>query len=132
MKNKKGYMKTLEAVFSVIILLIIVLTIISFNKSSSDEVPNEIQNLQEIILGETQNNESLRDFVYGSNEGGLESHFSNDIDSNRLNYDIQICDDIGNCNSRNQGVSNVFVDSIIIHGPDENNFLVRLYLWYNT
>ena len=64
MKNKRGYMKTLEAVFSVILMLIVVLTIISFNRASSDEVPNEIQNLQKIILNEIQSDESLRELVF--------------------------------------------------------------------
>lgn len=132
MKNKRGYMKTLEAVFSVILMLIIVLTIISFNKASSEEVPNEIQNLQDIILGEIQNDETLRDLVKDNEGQELKSRFSDDIDSNQLDYDIQICEDIDNCGPLDSiNDYDVFVDSIIIH-KDGDNFLVRLYIWYNA
>ena len=132
MKNKRGYMKTLEAVFSVILMLIVVLTIISFNRASSDEVPNEIQNLQKIILNEIQSDESLRELVFANGEEALETHFLEDIDSNRLNYDIQICENTSDCGSRYKDDTDVYVSSIIIHDPGSTNFLVRLYLWYNT
>ncbi len=132
MKNKRGYMKTLEAVFSVILMLIIVLTIISFNRASSGEVPNEIQNLQDIILGEIQNDESLREKVYVSAAGELEGAFSEYIDSNRLDYKIQICEDIDYCEPSDLiNDYDVFVDSIIIHNAGYS-FLVRLYIWYNA
>ena len=43
MVNKKGYMKTLEAVISIILLLVVVVSIVSIDKYETEEIPQEIK-----------------------------------------------------------------------------------------
>jgi hypothetical protein len=132
MVNKKGYMKTLEAVFSVILLLIVVVSIVSMNKYEFEEVPNEIKSLQEVILENVQGDETLRGYVYTVNIGLLEDFVDTKIDRIRIDRKVQVCGDITNCEVLNEDEDEVdiYVSSLIIHEEGGNNYLFRLYLWY--
>lgn len=125
-------MKTLEAVFSVILLLIVVVSIVSMNKYEFEEVPNEIKSLQEVILENVQGDETLRGYVYAVNIGLLEYFVDTKIDRIRIDRKVQVCEDITNCEVLNEDEDEVdiYVSSLIIHEEGVNNYLFRLYLWY--
>tara|TARA_Y100000034_G_scaffold131520_1_gene192432 strand:+ start:3655 stop:4059 length:405 start_codon:yes stop_codon:yes gene_type:complete len=134
MVNKKGYMKTLEAVFSVILLLVIIVSIVSMDKSEFEEVPQEIELLQKIILENIQNDEILREHVYKNEIVSLKDFIKNKVDIIRIGYDVQVCYEI-TCPVLSGNIDDVYVDSLILHkeGDDSSdNYLFRLYLWYNT
>ena len=134
MVNKKGYMKTLEAVFSVILLLVIIVSIVSMDKSEFEEVPQEIELLQKIILENIQNDEILREHVYKNEIDSLKDFIKNKVDIIRIGYDVQVCYEI-TCPVLSGNIDDVYVDSLILHkeGDDSSdNYLFRLYLWYNT
>ena len=136
MVDKKGYMKTLEAVFAVILLLIVAISIVSINKYEVDNVPHEIILLQDTILESIQGNETLREYVYNYNlDEGIKEDLlffvDSKIDSNRIAYSIIICEGIV-CEVSEDKFEDVYADSLILHQEETNlNYLVRLYLWYN-
>ncbi len=133
MVNKRGYMKTLEAVFSVILLLIVIVSIVSINKYEFKDVPSEIIFLQSEILDELQSNQTLRGFVYDSNISDLEDFVDLKINSNQIGRSLQICQEVLCQVLEGLDADNIYVDSLIIHEPEENNnYLFRLYLWYNA
>ena len=126
-------MKTLEAVFSVILLLIVIVSIVSINKYEFKDVPSEIIFLQSEILDELQSNQTLRGFVYDSNISDLEDFVDLKINSNRIGRSLQICQEVLCQVLEGLDADNIYVDSLIIHEPEENNnYLFRLYLWYNA
>ena len=130
MVNKKGYMKTLEAVFSVILLLIVVVSIVSMNKYEFEEVPNEIKSLQEVILENVQGDETLRGYVYNEDIGLLEDFVDTKIDEIRIDRKVQVCVEIINCDVLIEDEVDIYLSSLIIHKEDGDNYLFRLYLWY--
>ena len=126
-------MKTLEAVFSVILLLIVIVSIVSINKYEFKDVPSEIIFLQSEILDELQSNQTLRGFVYDSNISDLEDFVDLKINSNQIGRSLQICQEVLCQVLEGLDADNIYVDSLIIHEPEENNnYLFRLYLWYNA
>jgi len=133
MVNKKGYMKTLEAVISIILLLVVVVSIVSIDKYETEEIPQEIKLLQDTILESVQSNESLRSFVYSQNVNSLESFVNSKLDSVRIQGKVQVCDQTTCPVEEELSSDNVYVDSLIIYDSvDSYNYLFRLYLWYNT
>ena len=136
--GKKGYMKTLEAVFAVILLLIVIISVIASDRVKSNSTPGEINLLHVGILEGIQKDEELREMIYSfnENEDAIRLFVESRLDESRLRYDIQVCDDLSFCQVLESTIGqskNIYSDSIIIYDSSEKiNYLVRLYLWYNT
>ncbi len=67
--NTKGFVRTLEAVIAIVILLGAVLILIPEEQPVTGEVPAEIQDVQSYVLQEIALNKNYRDCVTTSNAG---------------------------------------------------------------
>jgi len=138
MVGKKGYMKTLEAVFAVILLLIVIISVIASDRVKYNSTPEEINLLHAGILEGIQKDEALRGMIYSFNENeeSIRLFVESRLDESRLRYDLQVCDDLSFCQVLESTIGqskNIYSDSIIIYDSSEKiNYLVRLYLWYNA
>ena len=63
MVNKKGYMKILEAVIAIVILLLFVTVLAIQNKEDTPKVPQDISLLQDAIVNSIKEDEDIRDCV---------------------------------------------------------------------
>ena len=139
--NKKGYLKTLEAIIAVIIVLMVVLISLSFDNPETEEVPAEVRALQDTIFDVLQNDEDHRGYIIGSNVADIPLLLDTFIDDTRFGYGFTICRDYGCENSISYPTdpieppegSQVYADSFVIQEPDGEVFdlrLFRLYIWY--
>ncbi|MAG50887.1 hypothetical protein CL621_04610 [archaeon] len=60
--NKKGYIRTLEAVIAIIIILVFVLTVLQ-PKYKKESEPAEIKLLQDTIINELEEDENYRNII---------------------------------------------------------------------
>ena len=58
MVDKKGYMKTLEAIIAVIVVLMVVIISLSFRTPDTESVPSDIEAMQDSIFNKLQNENS--------------------------------------------------------------------------
>ena len=82
-----------------------------------------------------QNDPNLRELIYdynSNNELLFREFIESKIDISRIGYDIQVCLSLV-CDSIVDSSDNIYVDSVVSYDlENDNNYLVRLYLWYNT
>ena len=144
MKNKRGWMRILEATISVLLITGVLLVVYSEHNLSSKGIDDYVSNLQKKILKDISFNEILRNFVLddsvlnvGSTEFGILNSFVNQsIAQPPFNYSLVICD-LGNpCNMGPQ----IFKDTLSyeIHSEEiiisanitsYNPRKVKLFLW---
>ena len=74
--NKKAYLKTIEAIIAVVIILIFIFTVIPRERVPEASVPKNIEILQETITNEIENNEEYRQEII--NNDGVKSDFGSD------------------------------------------------------
>ncbi len=67
--NKKGYIRTLEAVIAIIIILVFVFTVLQ-PKYKKESEPAEIKLLQDVIIGEIEENDNYRNYILAGDEEG--------------------------------------------------------------
>ncbi|MFH1376978.1 MAG: hypothetical protein ABIH25_05070 [Candidatus Woesearchaeota archaeon] len=143
--NKRGYMKTLEALLAIVIFLVALFAILSVQPSKEDLKPQDIELMQDTILNQIQHNEVYRTEIQNDNIGiGSDIYtFINDRLPFTLDFIIKSCDDVNtNCNIDTdpkyidfQAADKVYADSIIISEETENpensyqSRLFILYLW---
>ena len=136
MVGKKGYMKTLEAIISVLIVLMVVAISLTFDNPDTNEVPSEIEAIQDSIFDKLQNEN--RDYLFTQQEN-IPTLLVDEIDELRFEYAYMIiCDDV-DCNSDVLypveivlPQENIYVDSFIAqeYGAEFEFKLFRLYIWY--
>jgi hypothetical protein len=137
--NKKGYAKTVEAIIAVVIIFIFLIGVVVKNQKAEPDVPKDIELLQNVILNEIENNESLRDYTLGSSTKDLEylnNFINNSIGITNTNTDFNIS--IVNLTQEipiNIGLPNkktVYARSLIISSnfTTDDSRLLMLYLWY--
>jgi hypothetical protein len=87
MKNKKGWIRILEAFISVMLIAVFMRVLYSGQvKKSSDE----IQKIQNVILDQVVNNEELRQDILLGSEGPVLSFVSERLPKD-LNFTVHIC-----------------------------------------
>lgn len=138
--NKKGYMKTLEAVFAIIIFLIALFGVLALQSHREDLKPQEIELLQDTILNEIEYNGNYRleilDNVYPNPSTNVNNFIESSL-SNNLDYETVICDDSTNCPSPESqdylDAKKVYADGLIISGKNtllvDTTKLFVLFLW---
>ena len=136
MVDKKGYMKTLEAIIAVIVVLMVVIISLSFRTPDTESVPSDIEAMQDSIFNKLQNEN--RSLLF-DRPGDIPIFLGSEIDELRFEYAYVLCDDV-DCFEDNvlpEDVTlpqeNIYVDSFVAQKYDEGNFifrLFRLYIWY--
>ncbi len=136
--NKKGFLRTIEAVIAIIIILGLILFLTPTRVSDVGEVPGTIEEAQKIIIEEISFNETFRDCVL-KNKGisciGMDWPCS-DIEifvrgNTPPGYDFncEICDSSVSCveNLHVPIDQTVYAKDIFIAGEPSRVF--RVYLW---
>lgn len=140
MKNKKGYLRMLEAIIAVIIIFGAVLTMLPRKQVQLAEMPAEVDSTLKSVLEEAQTNEQFRTCLLLNNDASIQDpKISNNLfKSNKeclkdsLNdalpiftqwaYGFSICPLIGDCvdypgEGRNLA-KNIYTKSTVISVPD--------------
>ncbi len=140
--NKKGYLKTLEAIIAVIIVFMVVIISLSFDNPETEEVPPDVGALQDTIFDKLQNDVDYREYVFDGNIREISSFLDAFVDNIRFEYGFVICDNNPECaeyDSYPQDPiefpedSQIYADSFVIQKYEGETFnfkLFRLYIWY--
>ena len=127
-KNKKGYMKTLEAVIAVIILISFLLALLP-REEAKPETPQDIQLLQDTVFTTIQNDNYYRACVLSNNLNCITS-FINSTFPYTLEFDAKICD-LTSCPEPDLPDKSVYVSDLIISSnlTEFDTRLLRLFIW---
>lgn len=137
MVNKKGFVRTLESVIAVIVVLTFIYVITLKTETPTGEVPFNIKDAQKFIFQEVSFNDNYRQCIMSSSPGSTcPSGCLNQIDqliiSNRpagFNHACEVCSTALSC-STSLGLpvdKSVYTDSIFI---SRDKFrILRVYFW---
>lgn len=133
MLGKKAYIRTMEAVLAIIILLIFVYTVIPrqpIQESNIEDV--NIKLIQDHVFFELANNDELRSDIISKNNESLNDLITNIINQ-RYNYEIAI-NDLGGSLILPGNISSdkaIYVRSAVVstNKTEYDPKIVTLYLW---
>ncbi|MBU4351639.1 MAG: hypothetical protein KKA65_05160 [Nanoarchaeota archaeon] len=140
MVNKKGYLKTLEAVLAIVIILLFTFSVTP--KPEADlSVPQNIKTTQGFILSEIENNNTLRSYIVNSDDSDVAYNLAyRNVDSlinlnmpGGYGYTFGICD-MSSCISNITSLAletSIYSQDILIatDGIKQNPKVVRLWMW---
>ena len=130
--NKKGIMKTLEAMIAIVILLIIIFTIIPKRIDFEEEIPINVKTSQEFILNTLSDNDSLRDCVINNPLCKNNNDMQRFVEDNKplgYNYDFEICNK-ADCVVNTLPVDKaVYVNDVFISEGEESPKIFRIWMW---
>lgn len=121
MVDKKGYLKTVEAVVALLILFGVILYSISLRQIDDPSVPEDIDLLQRTILNSVEYDDSYRDCVFDVTCTDLQDLF--DIVPSNLAYNYTVDEMFVK-----EGVD-LYVDSIIIVNATGDARTFSVYFW---
>lgn len=133
MVDKKGYIRTVEAIIAIVIILIVIFTLIPKKIEKSAKVPSIVEASQNFILKEMTVNETIRECIVNNTECENSTIFKSIIEKNvPAGYEVayKICD-TSNCVTNTSIDKDVFVNDIFIASTLEtqNPKIVRLWTW---
>ncbi|MEE9323207.1 MAG: hypothetical protein V3U72_01555 [Candidatus Aenigmarchaeota archaeon] len=121
----KGFWRTLESAFAVIMLLSFLLTLGGGIQSVTIET--ELGSVGYEILKELDNRNELRNYTVNRDYETLNSK----IEIPGYNHSIMICDYSGSCTGEYYDSDNIILSVYVISGYDEYEpFEVKLYMWW--
>lgn len=145
MVNKKGYIKTLEAVIAIIIIVIISYTLIAQPTETPPDVPSIVKGAQNIITQGIQFNETVRNLTTfkdvitdldPADKETLLNSINNTISKNRppgYDYTCLICYTPGTCYAHDPIPQdrNIYMMDILIASweKQQNPKIVRIWFW---
>lgn len=136
--NNKGFLRTLEAVIAVIIVLSLILFLTPVRVSEVGDIPGTVAEAQKIIVEEVSLNESYRKCILDNKErscigmdypcDGIENFVRANTPAG-YEYNCEICDSSVSCveNLHVPVDKTVFARDIFIAGRPSRVF--RVYLW---
>jgi len=133
-KNKKAYLKTLEAVIAAMILLIFIGEVLPHKTEDTTLTPLDIETMQQTILKSISSREDLRTCVLTEDIPCI-TDFIDSIIKQDLSYEITITDaasSLGLPSTLSQDKA-IYTKTLIISSTttDYNPKLVRLHVWRN-
>jgi len=132
MKNKKAWLRIVEAFLAVLIITGVLLTIVV--KQPQQNRNSEIHNMQRLILNQISLNDTLRAEILNNQKSGTES-FISEIKPVYWNYTIEICNVKDVCGMSNYPSSEVgkeiYAEEMIISSTLEeyNPKKLKLFIW---
>jgi len=96
MVNKKGFIKTLEAIIAIVVLIIFVFSIAAISIKTSQEPPGNVVDAQNFILRNVLNNDTLINAVL-SKDPAVVFDLVSDVKPAGYGHGIQFCDLDGTC-----------------------------------
>ncbi len=129
MKNKKAYIRILEAGLAAIILLgfIFVVTLPTYVKKTSFE--DEVYKTLNSVLDEVERNATLRSYVLQDDEARLYSFVRVRFGEKQLAGNISVCGIQELCRPSGLPEKDIFVRERIIAGGAQNVKKASLYAW---
>lgn len=131
--NKKGFVRTLEAVIAVIIVLGIILVVTPSRPSQESETPATIKEAQSFILDRISTNEAHRNCIQTAAAGECISPcpaidtFVRDNQPKGYDYRCEICNSAGTCSPSLPLDKSLYTDSrLIATNPAK---VLRLVFW---
>lgn len=127
-KNKKAWIRILEASMAVMIIASVLLVIYSRNNPQVDR-QEQVYSIQREMLDFVSENQTLRGFVVNGNEEELSKVLSNFVPK-RYDFKIFICDVDRSCGFIDIN-KEVFVQERLIVGnlQDYNPKKLRIFMW---
>ncbi len=132
---KQGYIKTLEAVIAIIVILSFVYFVLPTTHEESKGSEKEIGLLQRSFLEGVRGNDDLRSCVIGWNDTNSCRvdifNYLNNTFPNYYSYNITVCNLDLYCEAGIPSDRNVYVSSTVIvaNASDKNPKAVRVYTW---
>ena len=136
--DKKGYIRTLEAVIAIVLTFIFILSILP-QREKEEIIPKDIELTAEQILNEIQTNKIYRDKVFSvdltSNDGVIYNEiktFINGIIPITIGYDLIICGSTCypvDSTKLNLPPLNIYTKSILITEEVGGERVGKLFLW---
>lgn len=141
---KQGYIRTLEAVIAIVIILLFIFTITPTEVTNPSDVPAQVKTAQGYILSEIANEPLYRDEALGVITGGqcggedppgVAPNINEFVSLNippGFDYACMICLTTDCVFSSSEGITtSVYVDDIMIAPPDTSTSpkIVRIWLW---
>lgn len=133
MVSKKGYIKTLEAVIAVILIIVVSYTLLSRHVETPPEPPLIVQGAMRFINEKIELNDSIR---YGivRRETGIEDNIESIIlDNKPRNYDFTcaVCSDSSTCFIATPLEKSVYVSDVFIASSEkkQNPKIIRIWFW---
>jgi len=131
--NKKGWLRILEAFIGIILITGFLLFVIA-KQTTKVDVGEEIGKLQEVILNQIANNESLREAVLdGDPEPHLIRNFVESRTPNGFESEINICRVDNVCGPENYHkemyVREVIISTKIEVGTGVNPKKLKIFIW---
>lgn len=140
MVNKKGYIKTLEAVIAIIIIVIISYTLIAQPTETPPDVPSIVKGAQNVIDQTIQFNETIRTYLTtkeldDEEKRLLQEHIKSIIDKQvppGYDYTCLTCSKPGECLAEYTPLDkSVYMTDVLIASSEEqqNVRIVRIWFW---
>lgn len=137
MVDKKGFLRILEALIAIILLLGLIFYLTPKKMKDEGKVPRNVEEMQQFILKEVSYNTSFRDCVLNSEGGSCRVSFGCRADVNRFiknnipntfDYQCEICKTSVSCMSETLPLDkSIYADSSLIGA--ENSKVFRVYMW---
>lgn len=123
---KQGYVKTLEAVVAIVVVLLFIFSFGLSNIGIGDTTPKTVKNSQEFIFKTILNNDTLRHGVLSEDGDIIGNVVVNNIPYG-YNYQIQFCKS-ADCSVPSLPSKTIYIDTLYV--SEENNFRVlKLFVW---
>lgn len=135
MMNKRGYIKTLEAVISIVGILIFTFGMTPRELSNPNEVPFVVENALKYVMSTISSEESIRQQVFNGDPAGNESIFSLIVANvpPGYAYEVQVCSETTCLAQTPPPNVSVYSDDIIIAGTDASGdaqvYIIRVWMW---
>lgn len=132
MKNKKAWLRIVEAFIALIVIIGVIIYVISERDINSNSAKN-IYNRENQILDIISRNNTLRSEIVNDNSTGVDRTVAKMIPSN-WNFTTNVCDIESICN--NVSIPNdreVYVNEVLITSTlnDYNPKKLRIFIWLN-
>lgn len=133
MMNRRGYIKTLEAVISIVGILFFTLSVTPRELPNPNEVPFMVGNALSYVTATLESDEAIRSQVLNSmgNES-INALISNNVPSG-YSYEFQVCKDTTCLAQTPPPDVSVYSEDIIIAGTDASGdpqvYIIRVWMW---
>lgn len=131
--NKRGYMKTVEAVLALVIVLGVIITVATTTQTDTETTPKEIKIAQSTVNSYLQSNEKARNYVINDQTLLLNSTLDRLFSGyNNLIYAYELCDTSycpglsGLPNDRSIYVSHLIISSTY---ETQEHKVFKMYIW---
>ncbi|MBI2670870.1 hypothetical protein HYX18_02745 [Candidatus Woesearchaeota archaeon] len=128
-KDKKAYIKTLEAIVAILLIYLFIAYLLKDNKPKQATAPIDIKLTQESILKEIQSSNYYRNCVLINNSTCVNDLINSTI-ANKYNYAFSLCTK-SQCYIPITPAKDVYLSSVIISAniTDYSTTSINLYVW---